>query len=82
MRLKILIIFISLIVFIYSYYFLKLNKKSNNLLNNREIKKKIITIKPYSNLYFKMNNTFSIVPLTEYASSSNFFGIRTNDGDF
>ena len=67
--------FFAIFLFIYAFIVFKEKNKLQNIYN-RIIKKKIVVIEPNSSTVITLNKKFWIVPLVEYASNTNFFGMR------
>ena len=53
------------------------NNKEKEYFQQTYIEKKIIIVEPKSSKFITFDRTCWIVPLKEYASFTNFFGIRT-----
>ena len=74
MKANILTFFITIAI-VFSLYKIVYGNKSD-VASNRIIKHCVVTVKPNSTFKIKLNKSFWIVPLTDYGSYSNFFGIR------
>ena len=57
-------------------YAIKIIKKKS-AFNKHILKKKIIVVEPKSSKFITFDRTCWIIPLKEYASFTNFFGLRT-----
>ena len=76
-----LITFFITLAFIFSLYQIVYGNKSD-VVSPRIIKHYVVTVKPNSTFIIKLNKSFWIVPLTDYGSYSNFFGIKIKNDVF